>query len=427
MATQYATEPRTRVPSSPRLAELQRSIQVDGATALADFWRELRDRGAPLQERLEGNGDGVLVTFVWRGDETSRVAVVTGPAGCRFDPLHHLQGTDVWYRSYTVPPDTRCTYYLVEDPPAIPDDGGDLAEAMRAGFARRRPDPLNPEQLHLPMPGGGACSNGANAASLLELPAAPRPVWSEPREGVTPGRIEERVLPAGALGGERRIWLHTSGGFPPEKAAGVLVVFDGILMLSPVVSLPTILDNLHASGALPPLVTIMVDHPDAHTRMRDLACHGPFVDFIADEVVPTVAGGRSVAPLDPSRTIVAGGSHGALAAMFAAVGRPDRFANVLSTSGSYWWSPPGEQPEWLARQAATSPVVPRRCHLDVGRFETGWTPNGGPDNVACNRHLRDVLVAKGSEVSYGEFSGGHDVIWLQCTLGDALLWLTRDW
>lgn len=54
---------------------------------------------------------------------------------------------------------------------------------------------------------------------------------------------------------------------------------------------------------------------------------------------------------DPAQTIVGGGSYGGLAATFAAFQHPELFGNVLSMSGSYWWTPPDEsEHEWLTRQ-----------------------------------------------------------------------------
>lgn len=44
-----------------------------------------------------------------------------------------------------------------------------------------------------------------------------------------------------------------------------------------------------------------------------------------------------------------------------------------------------------------------------------------PTNLVANRHLRDVLQAKGYYVRFQEVSGGHDYFPWQATLADGML------
>lgn len=46
--------------------------------------------------------------------------------------------------------------------------------------------------------------------------------------------------------------------------------------------------------------------------------------------------------------------------------------------------------------------------------------DGGPSQLAANKHLRDVLQAHGFGVSYEEYSGGHDTSSLEAPLAHAL-------
>jgi enterochelin esterase family protein len=58
--------------------------------------------------------------------------------------------------------------------------------------------------------------------------------------------------------------------------------------------------------------------------------------------------------------------------------------------------------------------------MEVGRFEGGGGLAGG-NQVAQNRHLRDVLLAKGYRVSYQEYSGGHSYVSWRGSLADGLV------
>jgi enterochelin esterase family protein len=57
--------------------------------------------------------------------------------------------------------------------------------------------------------------------------------------------------------------------------------------------------------------------------------------------------------------------------------------------------------------------VPLRFYLDAGAFEF--------QQVKANLHMRDVLVAKGYDVDYRTFPGGHDYFWWRETIADGLI------
>ncbi len=85
------------------------------------------------------------------------------------------------------------------------------------------------------------------------------------------------------------------------------------------------------------------------------------------------------------------------------------------------WKPDGErEPSWLPRQYAAAPRLPLRLYLDIGLLESAPSRDDGPSGVAANRHMRDILRAKGYPVHYAEFCGGHDYLCWQGTLADGL-------
>jgi enterochelin esterase-like enzyme len=104
------------------------------------------------------------------------------------------------------------------------------------------------------------------------------------------------------------------------------------------------------------------------------------------------------------RTIVSGASLGGLAASFAGFQHPEVFGNVLSQSGSYWWTPASDsEPEWLMRQFAAASRRGIRLSISVGAMEVA-------QQLDTNRRLRDVLVARGYALDYTEFNGNHSYL-----------------
>jgi enterochelin esterase family protein len=219
------------------------------------------------------------------------------------------------------------------------------------------------------------------------------------------------------------VWIYRPPGFTPNGGPyPLLVVFDGKQYVDWLAA-PTTLDNLIAAAAIPPAVAVFVGNA---RRSQELGGSPALVEFLTDELVPWVRA-RSGATADPAQTVIAGSSLGGLAAVFAAVRRPDVFGNVLSQSGAFNWNHPGERDwEWLVHEIDRTTRLPVRFWLDVGQFETvpkfGPHPDAdGPTLLDANRYLRDVLRAKGNEVHYTEFVGGHDYIWWRGTLADGLL------
>jgi enterochelin esterase family protein len=79
--------------------------------------------------------------------------------------------------------------------------------------------------------------------------------------------------------------------------------------------------------------------------------------------------------------------------------------------------------EWLAAQFARAPRGGVRFYLNVGLLESGPSPGNSPSQLVANRHLRDVLRARGDDVTYRELNGGHDYIGWPAGLADGLLTL----
>jgi enterochelin esterase family protein len=74
----------------------------------------------------------------------------------------------------------------------------------------------------------------------------------------------------------------------------------------------------------------------------------------------------------------------------------------------------------MAKQFLAQPKLPVCFDLEAGVFELDRSGEGG-DVLEPTRALRDVLLAKGYEVHYQQFVGGHDGLSWRGTLADGLI------
>jgi enterochelin esterase-like enzyme len=394
---------------SARIIDLWRAVRAHNQGAVDRWWTELKGN-APIVEPYPGDPKDALVTFVLRS-KSPYVSLIGGP-DFREKPLVRIGDSDVWYLTARMPGDARFDYaFLATDGP--PDYHVPFRKGADPGerFARRQPDPNNPR--------------GHNGMSRTELPgAAPQP-WIAVKPDVPKGKITELKLDSAKLKESRRVGIYTPAGYDPKRSYPLVTAFDGEaygLEPEPQIPLPTILDNLIAAKAIPPVVAALV--ASGATRNRDLPGSEVFSAFLAEELVPRLRADYH-AGRTPAQTVVTGSSFGGLCAAYTALHHAGVFGNVLSNSGSYQYVLGSIDNDvagtveggWLIRDFARSPKLPIRFYLDTGLFEMSL--------LDSNRRMRDVLVAKGYPVTYAEFSGGHDYWIWRGTIADGLIALLR--
>ena len=408
----------------PKLIALQNELESGNTDALDTFWHKIDKLGAPLVESIENDSDYSWVTFLWRAEKDIKNVVVLSQLDGSFfyvanKTMTRMLDTDLWYKTYRVRNDVRTTYRFSPDDSLVHLSEEKDQEKRRSNW---RHDPLNPRTFVFPA--NEETPSKEVIDSVLELPSAPPQLWISPKPGVPAGQVEEFRLRSEILDNERRVWIHTPPGYTAAgEPYGLLILFDGYAYAK-VIPTPTILDNLLAESLISPMVTVMVDTPE-ETRYRELGCYPPFNGFLAQELVHWIYQRYHVTS-DPSQTVVGGLSRGGLAAAFAGLRHPDIFGKVLSQSGAFWWRAKGSQSkdsseefEWLTCQFAVSEKQPLSFYLDVGLLEDWFeTP---PSILLTNRHMRNVLLAKGYPVHYAEFNGGHEFLCWRGTLADGLL------
>ena len=378
------------------MQNLYRTIQKVGSAALSEFWMEMENQGTPI---IEPDSEGYsLVTFLWRHDGSARnIAVIQdwGADGIREHHMSRLPNSDVWYLTRQMRSDTRTTYQL--SPSSSVDPNAPAPYQL---------DLLNPKTFSVYL-----SETGHDILfSLLELPDATALPWRQ-TDSIETGTIQFHT----PFSDQRRLWMY----MPPvqsKKPLPVLVVFDGRLYQD-LMKLPEMLDYLIAQGQIPPVAALLVDNLDR----SELVCRNEFADYMANEVMPWL---RAMYPItnDPQTSIVVGSSFGGLAAAFLGFRYPDIWGTVLSQTGWFRWHPDDDaEHHWLARQFTDMPKLPLRFWVQVGNLEVAQMLDGGPTQLDANRRFRDVLQSKGYDLTYYEYSGGHDASSLEFPLAKALI------
>jgi enterochelin esterase-like enzyme len=412
-------------PDSPEIATLQRDVAAGYTAAQDEFWQVVESKGTPLVENLPGNANEVLATFVWRdpGDTKSVIlnARINGvdPLSDQRSQMKRVPGTTVWYVSHRFPADAEFLYQLVVNP--FDASGASAAATMQRAL---RPDPLNlnpyPEKSDPLFDESQPWRNG----SIARMPAVPDNPWLARRTNVPTGTFRNATVKSEFLtmANPRVVWVYISPG-ASLRNPNVLVLFDGGTTYQLRIPTTIILDNLYASHKIDQTVAVFVDN-GAEARAFDMTFNDAFVKFLTDELLPWVQQEYKF-KAERSRTVVGGDSLGGLVSAYAALRRPDVIGNVLSQSGSFQFNNRGDvnpnAPEWLVGQFATAAKSNVFFHLDVGLMEDRTEGNTGTTLLGANRHLADVLRAKGYGVHYVEVYADHDPVHWRRTLPDALM------
>lgn len=406
----------------PLIAQLEQQLKTGNQGSLEKFWEEVGLRTTPLIDPIQGNDSEMLVTFVWRAKKDHKNVVVASYGISSFDPcknaMVHLPDTDVWYKSWILPRNTRTVYCISPDDPLISISDYRLDQLSSRFTQSWTQDPLNPKTYFIP---GFLCLGEVDRTmSLLEMPDAPSFPWKND-DDYSRGMVVEAYIPSSILEEGREVYIYLPPDYDKNRTAPypLVVTFDGDIYKD-FIEAPAIFDFLIKEGKIPPLIAVMIQNkkPNMVTRFRDLACHEPFIDFVANELITWIRKNYPVTE-DPSKTVIAGGSLGAVISTYMGLIHPEIFGNIIAEVGTYWWPIKGEQ-DWLIQQYVKSPKQDLRFSLDVGSLETVPTFSNGSSILNSNRHFRDVLRAKGYSMKYVEFAGGHDFVCMQYTFAEGL-------
>jgi len=321
-------------------------------------------------------------------------------------PLARFGRSHIWVRSEQVSRKSSLSYTFNESVYEMTDNGEAISNVWEMT------DDLNPL----------ATPNGASL--ICFLPPLPYSTFSPA------GQLPSWSVRSMVLGSSRTLTLYLPNCTKAEQCRGLVIFFDGEAFclgwpeaeLGPYIPTPQILDTLVRQNLIPPIAAAFISV--GTSRDQDLVLSCRFADAIADEFLPFIFEQLHIEELDPANICLAGASFGGLCATFTSLKRPDNFGNALCMSASFWvgasefpHDPTAGAIQTLVRDSDRKKV---KFSLEAGVYE-------GPDIVGTNRHVRDLLMAKGYEVSYREYAATHDYVHWQIALPDGLIAICQSW
>ena len=195
----------------------------------------------------------------------------------------------------------------------------------------------------------------------------------------------------------REIYLYR----PPVKIpVPLLIVYDGQDYLQRA-KLTTMVDNLIADKRIQPIAMVLLPHA-GRWRNVEYACSDGTLLWLDQVVLPLAQ--KRLNLLDINKHLgaygVLGASLGGTMAMYTGLRMPEIFGRVISQSGAFTIESLEFAAVDLVRHGHTRNI---KIWMDVGKLD---------ELLEDNRKMNALLKKRGYQVTYREFSGGHNyTVW----------------
>jgi enterochelin esterase family protein len=330
--------------------------------------RRARESGNPIV-------DGNRATFIWEGNSAPQLmSDLNGwakPKGFkRLSPTaRHDSNKTIWSCSLTLPRDAYVEY-VFHDP------------VTQKNFL----DPLNRHTV----------SNGLRGRNnYFYMPEAMPSPFSVRRADIRTGRLMRHRVGTDFLqdDGERDIYLYKP---PVNEAVPLLIVYDGNDYLHRA-RLGTIVDNLIAQKRIRPIAIAFLQNGKSR-RNVEYFCSDATITWLDREILPLARKHLRLLDIEehPGSYGVLGASAGGLMSMYTGLRMPEIFGKVICQSGVF---------ELYGRDFAVVDLVRHKHARDINI----WMDVGKLDELLeDNRRMAALLKQKKYNVTYREFSAGHN-------------------
>ncbi len=328
--------------------------------------------------RQSGNPiiDGKQATFIWEGKTARYLVSDLNNWDEKSTPFNRVSSRlvpdsakPVWSCSLTLPRDAYIEYAF-HDP------------KTQKNFL----DPLNRHSVNN---GVGSRNNFFYMPEAMPSPFTIRRT-DVPAGTVTSHRVESKWLRDDS---ERQIYLYKP---PVKEPVPLLIVYDGQDYLNRA-KLAIIVDNLIADKRIQPIAMVFL--PSAgRWRSVEYACSDATILWVDQVILPFAKKKLKLLNIEiyPGIHGVLGASLGGTMSLYTALRMPEVFGKVMSQSGAFMIESRAFAVVDLVRHGQAREV---NIWMDVGQFE---------ELLEDNRDTQSLLMKKGYQVTYREYSGAHN-------------------
>ncbi|HVZ74634.1 MAG TPA: alpha/beta hydrolase-fold protein [Polyangia bacterium] len=234
----------------------------------------------------------------------------------------------------------------------------------------------------------------------------------------------------------RKIGVYVPAQYVAGTPAPVIVFQDGTDFYGFSTSIPTVLDNVIAKGAIPPVVGVFAgngggDNVGSERGLEYDTVSGLYAKWVSTELLPLVEQQTKTQlpnqavtfTKDPEGRATMGGSSGGLASFSMAWWHPDLFRRVLSFSGSYVNQVPADSPfphgGWIYHDVdpfdATTPNG-----LVVAHCESATSPAAGVDDPGpCDTPLSESACLAMTGCAWNTSANKPIRVWMESGTKDS--------
>jgi enterochelin esterase-like enzyme len=330
----------------------------------------MKNKTFPDKSKKNGNPliEGNQVTFLWEGKTAPHL----------IDDIHmwedgpqkmaHIE-KDLWAYSMELPATAYLEYSFYEP-----------------HTRKRIEDPLNRNTVY----------NGIGDYNhFFYMPEHSPTEFAIRRKNVPRGRVTHHLVDTWMLAdeGQRDVYLYHP---PVSTPVPLLVVYDGADYLERG-KLNVIVDNLIQEKHIQPIAMAFLQNGTDH-RGVEYACSDATIMWLDNIILPLARKKLNLLDITKHRGAygVLGASFGGLMSVYTGLRMSDTFGKVISQSGVF----ESDGRDFVAVDMIRSKLSREiKIWMDIGHFD--WL-------LEDNRRLQAILRENGYDVTYREFSGGHN-------------------